>query len=83
MEEHVIVVKEQEGKSGHVHSVLLVGWVVNVQMGHIIIPLFPSCSFTTITCSSTTRTLPSSPKPSSDTHSCTLRSSMQNTESKC
>ena len=32
---------DQEGDPhGHIHSVLLVGWVVNVQIGHIIIPLW-------------------------------------------
>ena len=40
VEENVIVVQEQEGGHGQVHHVLLVGWVINVQVGHVIIPLW-------------------------------------------
>ena len=40
VEELVVVVQEEETHDGKVHDVLLEHWVINVEVGHIIIPLW-------------------------------------------
>ena len=40
VEEHVIIVEEHEAHDGHVHGMLFIHWVINIQISHIIIPFW-------------------------------------------
>lgn len=43
VEENVVVVKEQEGATSQEHQILFIVWVVDVEIGHVIIPLSCKC----------------------------------------